>query len=133
MYRSRHKAVQLMVKTHKTTIFLSCPQEMTFTEAKEKILSALTQFPDELDVPKVASTDDFEICVGRLSKKPGEGTSQSKLEFEIIDGEKRMRDVYNKPWETGYLKFKNSDGTFRPVQVKFANLVEDDPEEDEEQ
>lgn len=83
---------------------------MTFTEAKEKILSALTQFPDELDVPKVASTDDFEICVGRLSKKPGEGTSQSKLEFEIIDGEKRMRDVYNKPWETGYLKFKNSDG-----------------------
>jgi hypothetical protein len=87
---------------------------MTFNEAKSRIMSALTQFPDETDVPKVTSTDDFEICVGRLRKSggtSGEGSSQgSKLEFEIIDGEKRMRDVYNKPWETGYLKFKNSDG-----------------------
>jgi len=119
-----------MLKTHKTSIFLSCPQEMTFNEAKSRILSALTQFPDETDVPKVTSTDDFEICVGRLRKldgTPGEGPP--KLEFEIIDGEKRMRDVYNKPWETGYLKFKNSDGTFRPVLVKFANLVDDDPED----
>jgi hypothetical protein len=85
---------------------------MTFNEAKSRIMSALTQFPDETDVPKVTSTDDFEICVGRLRKldgTPGEGPP--KLEFEIIDGEKRMRDVYNKPWETGYLKFKNSDGT----------------------
>jgi hypothetical protein len=84
---------------------------MTFNEAKSRILSALTQFPDETDVPKVTSTDDFEICVGRLRKSDGaSGEGSSKLEFEIIDGEKRMRDVYNKPWETGYLKFKNSDG-----------------------
>jgi hypothetical protein len=88
---------------------------MTFNEAKSQILSALTQFPDETDVPKVTSTDDFEICVGRLRLRSSgtsrEGSSQgSQLDFEIIDGEKRMRDVYTKPWDTSYLKFKNPDG-----------------------
>lgn len=42
---------------------------MTFNEAKEKVLSALTEFPNETDVPSVKATDDFEICVGRLQKK----------------------------------------------------------------
>jgi len=34
----------------------------------------------------------------------------NRLEFEIIDGEKKMRDVFNKPWEVAYVKFRNSDG-----------------------
>lgn len=55
--------------TAKTTILFPCPQEMTFNEAKTKILSALTQFPNETDVPSVSSTDDFEVCVGRKTKK----------------------------------------------------------------
>ncbi|CAG8614469.1 10594_t:CDS:2 [Acaulospora colombiana] len=123
---------------------------MTFNEAKERVLSALTEFPNETDIPSINSINDFEICVGRWSKKvcwfhitvfpsplsdsctSGTDASGGKLEFEIIDGEKRMRDVFNKPWETAYLKFRNSDGSFRPVQVKFAKLVEDDDEEDEE-
>ncbi|PVG00018.1 hypothetical protein CPB86DRAFT_783157 [Serendipita vermifera] len=107
---------------------------MTFNEAKERVLSALTEFPNETDIPAVSSISDFEICVGRWSKKSSsaEASGGGKLEFEIIDGEKRMRDVFNKPWETAYLKFRNSDGSFRPVQVKFAKLVEDDDEEDEE-
>ncbi|CAG7848554.1 SubName: Full=Uncharacterized protein {ECO:0000313/EMBL:CCA66535.1} [Serendipita indica DSM 11827] len=61
----------------------------------------------------------------------GAGSSSgSKLEFEIIDGEKRMRDVFNKPWEVCYLKFRNAEGSLLPVKVKFATLVEDEPEEE---
>lgn len=120
-----------MVKTHKTTILFPCPQEMTFNEVKAKVLSALTQFPNEKDVPTVSTTDDFEICVGRKTKKDGgaEGSSH-RLEFEIIDGEKRMRDVFTKAWEVAYVKFRNTDGSLRPVQVKFATLVEDENDEE---
>ncbi|KAG8840150.1 hypothetical protein FRC20_005762 [Serendipita sp. 405] len=103
---------------------------MTFNEAKERTLSALTAFPDEKDVPKVQSIEDFEICVGRLSKKSPD--TAAKLEFEIIDGEKRMRDVFSKPWEVAYLKFRNSDGTLRPVLVKFAPLIDEDAENEED-
>ena len=57
-----------------------------------------------------------------------------------------MRDVFNKPWEVCYLKFRNAEGTclslleldsannligsLLPVKVKFATLVEDEPEEE---
>ncbi|KAG8830550.1 Biotin/lipoate A/B protein ligase [Serendipita sp. 399] len=92
---------------------------MTFNEAKERVLSALTEFPDEKDVPNVKSTNDFEICVGRLSKKSPDAAA--KLEFEIIDGEKRMRDVFSKPWEVAYLKFRNPD-EINQTALKEANV-----------
>ena len=100
---------------------------MTFNDVKTKVLSALTQFPNETDVPSVSKTEDFEICVGRKTKRVcvpmdsglahltrlqdtgGDGVGH-KLEFEIIDGEKRMKDVFSKPWEVAYVKFRNSDG-----------------------
>lgn len=92
---------------------------MTFLEAKARVLSALTEFPNETDVPLVSSTDDFELCVGRKVN--------NRLEFEIIDNSQKMKDVFSKPWETGYIKFRDAaTGQLKPVTVKFAMMVEDD-------
>lgn len=57
---------------------------MLFSEAKEQILSALKEFPNETDLPtNITSTKDFELCVGRLNKTDG------RLEFEVIDESKK--------------------------------------------
>jgi hypothetical protein len=58
---------------------------MTFNEAKTKVLSALTQFPNETDVPSVSSTDEFEICVGRKMKKVRVCPLSSPLELAVLN------------------------------------------------
>ena len=92
-----------MIKTHKTTIFFPAEREDKFEDIKKRVLSALTQFNAEKDVPPVTSTDEFELCVGRWV--PGKG-----LTFEIIDADKRVNEVYmSKPWDYAYIKFKNPE------------------------
>jgi hypothetical protein len=92
-----------MVKTHKTTIFFPAEREDKFEDIKKRVLSALTQFNAEQDVPPVTSTDEFELCVSR--KTPGKGFT-----FEIIDPDKRVNEVYmSKPWDYAYIKFRNPE------------------------
>lgn len=92
-----------MIKTHKTTIFFPAEREDKFEDIKKRVLSALTQFNAEKDVPPITSTDDFELCVGR--KAPGKGYT-----FEIIDPDKRVNEVYmSKPWDYAYIKFRHPE------------------------
>lgn len=101
-FLTKPKTYQLMIKTHKTTIFFPAPQEWTFAQVKEKVLSALTQFGEEQDVPKITSIDDFELCLCRRIDK--------KMSFELIDPSKHIKEVYvAKPWEYAYIKFRDQE------------------------
>ena len=92
-----------MIKTHKTTIFFPAEREDKFEEIKKRVLSALTQFNAEQDVPPITGTDDFELCVSR--KMP-----DKRLTFEIIDPDKQVNEVYmSKPWDYAYIKFRHPE------------------------
>ena len=93
----------ILLKTHKTTIFLEAPASKTISSLKEDALSALTsRVVEGEDIPRVQDVADFEIC--REKKEQGKAPK-----YELLDGTMLVQKVTS-AWESLYIRFKGDDG-----------------------
>ncbi|EGN92039.1 hypothetical protein SERLA73DRAFT_38043, partial [Serpula lacrymans var. lacrymans S7.3] len=96
--RAQPKSYQILVKTHKLTIFLTVPHSNTIASLKEETLSALSADVTEIeDVPRVSKEEEFELC--RAVKEKGKTTVQ----YEVLQPSQSVSNLTN--WEVLYLQF----------------------------
>ncbi|THU91912.1 hypothetical protein K435DRAFT_726718 [Dendrothele bispora CBS 962.96] len=111
------KVYQILLRTHKLTIFFTLPPATTIASLKEEALSALTSDVNQVeDVPKVSSVDEFEIC--RKDKAAA---------YELLDDEKELKECKVSNWEILYLQFKDESGKFPlciPTPLSLCPLLE---------
>lgn len=131
--RAPPKVYQILLKTHKITIFLTAHQSSTVASLKEEALSALTSpvlstpsgaphiptAPGEDDdmmdenestcqEPRVQSTEDFELC--RAVKDKGKSNSLAPpVSYDTLDPSMPIKGTLSH-WETLYVQFKDEDG-----------------------
>lgn len=95
--------IQLIIKTHRTTVVIQTPLSATMQRVKSSVLSALNQFdnPGTLeDVPSINSEDDFELCKMDSSR------------YVALDASKGVRDQKLAAWATLYIRFRDQNGEF---------------------
>ncbi|TDL29900.1 hypothetical protein BD410DRAFT_798365 [Rickenella mellea] len=119
---------QLLLKTHKLTIFLSASQNATIASLKADALSALSSKVNQAEgVPQVSSVDDFEIC--RELKEKGTPSSDAK-KYETLPARDTVKNTLL-PWEWIYIRFRDESGKLLPVEVTIPELVPPDEDEPE--
>ncbi|KAK7470118.1 hypothetical protein VKT23_001559 [Stygiomarasmius scandens] len=110
------KVYQILLRTHKLTIFFTLPPATTIASLKEEALSALTSDVNQVeDVPKVSTVDEFEIC--RKSKASG---------YERLDNDRELRESKISNWEVLYLQFRDESGKLLPVDVTEPSIDDDE-------
>ncbi|KIK64755.1 hypothetical protein GYMLUDRAFT_56753 [Collybiopsis luxurians FD-317 M1] len=130
------KIYQILIRTHKTTIFLTVPPSITLTSLKDSALSALSSFQSssepefELEsehegssgVPKITSIDEFNLC-RVINVKPSREphartqTQAQKREYEVLGDEDVDKEAGNTTiqelrlanWEVMHVQFKDEE------------------------
>ncbi|KAF8835967.1 hypothetical protein BDN67DRAFT_974732 [Paxillus ammoniavirescens] len=153
--RAPPKAYQLLLKTHKLTIFLTAPQSSTIETIKGEALSALTsdvllssssgvpriptapgedlemsyeEESGEGEVPRVKSTEDFELCRVVKDKGKSNATSSTPTSYEALDPSNPIKGLLSN-WEVLYVRFRDGEGNLMPVNVSHASLLDDEDED----
>ncbi|KAK2465929.1 hypothetical protein APHAL10511_001570 [Amanita phalloides] len=124
--RAIPKIHQLLLRTHKLTIFLTLPPSTTIAQVKEEALSAfvseVNQAHAEIDgTPTVASVDDFELCRVVRDKDPRMGPT-----YEVLDTRRSLRDYGFSSWETLFFRFKSDDGELMPATAVMPSIDDED-------
>ncbi|KAI0053748.1 hypothetical protein FA95DRAFT_1552250 [Auriscalpium vulgare] len=121
--RAQPKIFQILVKTHKLTVFCTFPSSTTLGPVKEEVFSALTDgVAQRVEFPTVSSLDDFVLA--RELKEKGQGTGR----YEALRDSQVLKDVANN-WDVLYIQFKSQDGELLPIEVTLPSLNDDDEEE----
>lgn len=99
------KVYQILVRSHRLTIFLTLAPTGTIASLKNEVLSALTSEGNqtEEEVPQVTSVDEFEICKAVKASKGAAST-----EYEVLDGKQFIRDCRLANWDIVFLQFRDS-------------------------
>jgi hypothetical protein len=122
--KSQPKIYQLLLKTHKLTIFITTPPNTTIASLKTEAFSALSSDVNQVeDVPKVMDERDFEIS--RAVKDKGKTT----VEYEVLEGSQTVKDTLTN-WEVLFLQFRNQSGKSavpNPTSSSTLSLVDDFP------
>ena len=104
-----YKTYPILVKSHKLTIFLEAPPSKTVAQLKEEVLSALqskvVDCPAEIDLEKIESTKDFEICRELKERKDRFMVPSGK--FEILEESVCVKDT-TVPYEVLVLRFREN-------------------------
>ena len=139
--RSPPKIFQVLVKTHKSTVFLSLPTETSIAAVKEQVLSAFLDdvFKGIHDVPKIFGLDDFVLS--REVTERGRDTTF----YEVLTDDQLLKDVVGN-WAVLFVQFKDdsgarditvsnhftrpsiSPGKIQPVEVTIPSLMDDEDE-----
>ncbi|KAA1466613.1 hypothetical protein DENSPDRAFT_831474 [Dentipellis sp. KUC8613] len=123
--RAPPKIFQILVKTHKVTVFLSLPNTTPIATVKDETLSALSaDVAQGLDFPSVSSTDDFVISKEVKENKRPTG------KYQQLDDDQLLKDVASN-WEVLFVQFKDPSGSILPVTVSIPSLTDDGEEEPE--
>jgi hypothetical protein len=109
--RSHPKIFQVLIKTHKLTVFLALPNGITISVVKEQVLSA---FLDDIfkaihDVPQISGLDDFVLS--REVTERGKDTTS----YEVLADDQVLRNVVDN-WAVLFVQFKDDSGA-RDVPV----------------
>jgi hypothetical protein len=99
------KIFQVLIKTHKLTVFLALPNETAISVVKEQVLSAFLDdvFKGIHDVPKISGLDDFALS--REVMERGKDTTS----YEVLTDDQLLRDVVGN-WAVLFIQFKNDSG-----------------------
>jgi len=121
--RSLPKILQVLVKTHKLTVFLALPNETAISAVKEQVLSAFLDdvFKGIHDVPKISGSGDFVLS--REVMERGQDTAS----YEVLTDNQLLRDVVG-DWAVLFIQFKDDSGKIQPVEVTIPSLMDDDDE-----
>jgi len=116
------KIFQVLVKTHKLTIFLALPNETTISVVKEQVLSAFSDdvFQGIRDVPSVAGLDGFVLSREVVERR-------QSASYEVLSNDQMLRDVVGN-WAVLFVQFKDDSGRIQPVEVTIPSLTDDDDE-----
>ncbi|KAI9447883.1 hypothetical protein H4582DRAFT_1802148, partial [Lactarius indigo] len=119
--RPHPKVFQVLVKTHKLTIFLSLPNATPISTVKEQVLSAFSDdvFKGIRGVPGILNADDFVLS--REVMERGRATAS----YEVLTDDQLLRDIVG-DWAVLFIQFKNESGEIQPVEVTIPSLAEDD-------
>ncbi|KAH9045252.1 hypothetical protein EDB85DRAFT_12115 [Lactarius pseudohatsudake] len=119
--RPHPKVFQVLVKTHKLTIFLSLPNVTPISTVKEQVLSAFSDdvFKGIRGVPSILDAEDFVLS--REVMERGRATAS----YEVLTDDQLLRDVVG-DWVVLFIQFKNESGEIQPVEVTIPSLAEDD-------
>ena len=99
-------AIQLVVKTHKITIYLLTPLSAVLSDLKAETLSALSQFSQDVDdIPQISSEDDFELCRKEVPTGPRGGGGPIKY-VVLDDGSKSVKHQGLVNWQILYLRLR---------------------------
>ncbi|KIK64680.1 hypothetical protein GYMLUDRAFT_39666 [Collybiopsis luxurians FD-317 M1] len=147
------KIYQILIRTHKTTIFLTVPPSTTLSSLKESALAALSSFDShsssepepelesehEEGPPKITSTDEFNLCRVinvKPSREPRTQGQVQKREYEVLGdedvdpegggGNATIQELRLGNWEVLYVQFKDDKGKPLPI------VATDPPIDDEE-
>lgn len=103
--RSLPKILQVLVKTHKLTVFLALPNETAISAVKEQVLSAFLDdvFKGIHDVPKISGSGDFVLS--REVMERGQDTAS----YEVLTDNQLLRDVVG-DWAVLFIQFKDDAG-----------------------
>ena len=103
--RLNPKIFQVLVKTHKLTVFLALPNETAISVVKEQVLSAFSDdvFKGIHDVPKISGLDDFVLS--REVMERGQDTTS----YEILTDDQLLRDFAGN-WAVLFIQFKDDSG-----------------------
>ncbi|KAG5635934.1 hypothetical protein H0H81_009619 [Sphagnurus paluster] len=89
---------------------VTVPPTMTIQTLKEEALSALSSTVNQAEgVPKVHSTDDFELCSAVKEKGRPNG------DYEVLDVSRQIRDCGLGSYDSLCLQFRDSSGKFLPT------------------
>ncbi|KAF5369598.1 hypothetical protein D9757_010471 [Collybiopsis confluens] len=150
--KSAPKIYQILIRTFRTTIFLTVPPSTTLTSLKQSAFDALNSFPSDEDamdegqedIPKLTSTADFSLCRAVNVKPPpaardSRSHSQAqKREYEVLDvngsgdeddgaGESMtVKDLGLANWEVLYVQYKDDQGQPLPIIAKDPPLDEEE-------
>ncbi|KAI0722644.1 hypothetical protein C8Q76DRAFT_793666 [Earliella scabrosa] len=83
---------------------------------------AMDEDPSEWEVPKVTSTDDFELA--KAVKEKGRPTGR----YEKLDGGAQLKNVVAN-WEPVFLQFKDPNGGLLPVKVSMPSIFVEEEED----
>ncbi|TBU33023.1 hypothetical protein BD311DRAFT_749064 [Dichomitus squalens] len=137
--RAPPKTFILLVKTHKLTVLISVPSTSTVADIKTEALDAL-QSPvmdapnphaefamdeddsGEWEVPKVATTDDFELA--RQVKEKGRPTGR----YEKLEDGAQLKSVLSN-WDSVFIQFKDPNGGLQPVKVSLPPIFAEEEED----
>ena len=109
--RSLPKIFQVLVKTHKLTVFLSLPNGTTISGVKEQVLSAFLDdvFKGIHDVPRISGLDDFVLS--REVMERGKDTTS----YEVLTDNQVLKNIVD-DWAVLFVQFKDDSGA-RDVTV----------------
>jgi hypothetical protein len=102
------KLYQLLIKSHKTTIFISALPTLSIAQLKSEILSALTSDVNrDTELPTVTSEDGFEISQAVKDR------ATTTIKHVVVDatGDNIVKGTFTN-WEVVFLQFKNESGEF---------------------
>ncbi|KAI0321958.1 hypothetical protein OF83DRAFT_106763 [Amylostereum chailletii] len=117
--RAPPRVFQLLVKTHRITVFLTFPNTATVAEVKEEVLSALVaDISQGFTLPKTSTVDDFALTRGIQGKGHVPG------QYDLLDDEQVLKDVVSN-WEILFVRFKDISGELLPVEVTIPSLEDD--------
>jgi hypothetical protein len=99
------KIFQVLVKTHKLTVFLALPNETAISVVKEQVLSAFLDdvFKGIHEVPKISDLDDFVLS--REVMERGQDTTS----YEVLTDNQLLRDLVGN-WTVLFIQFKDDSG-----------------------
>ncbi|KAF9238814.1 hypothetical protein BU15DRAFT_47316 [Melanogaster broomeanus] len=128
--RAPPKTYQLLLKTHKLTIFLTVHQSSTIEAIKHEALSALTSDDegDEVEVPRVKSTEDFELCRAVKDKGKTNAMLSTPTSYDTLDPSNPIKGLLSN-WEVLYVQFRDEEGNLMPVNVSQPSLLDDEDED----
>ncbi|KAF5371315.1 hypothetical protein D9758_004204 [Tetrapyrgos nigripes] len=110
------KIYQILLRTHKLTIFFTLSPSATVASLKEEALGALTSDVNQVeDVPQVHAVDKFEIC---RRDKAGR--------YELLDEGKELKESKISNWEVLYIQFKDESGNLAPITVTEPSIDDDE-------
>jgi hypothetical protein len=118
--RSQPKNYQLLLKTHKLTIFFTVAPTDTVAFLKSEALSALQSHAGQQleGVPKVTDESQFEIC--RATKERGSVTPGQHV---VLDESETIKGTLSN-WEVLFVQFRDDSGKplLLPALVDHANM-----------
>ena len=99
--RAQPRIYQLLLKTHKLTIFITISPNATIASLKTEALSALSSDVNQVeDVPKVTNERAFEICRMR---------GKQSVQYEVLEASQTIEGTVTN-WEVLFFQFRNQSG-----------------------
>ncbi|KAF4575208.1 hypothetical protein EYR36_006566 [Pleurotus pulmonarius] len=98
------KVYHLLIKTHKTTVFVTTAPTASVASVKSEVFSALTSDVNkDTETPEVSSEDDFDLC------KPFKDKGKPTGAYEVVDTSLQVKQAGINNWEHLFIKFHDAE------------------------